>query len=69
MKAIFALVSLLLPLALALAAQITTEPNNCTNSACNAVEQSAATCDSQQSTEQAYANCLCTDVRVFAHLI
>ena len=64
MKVIFALVSLLLPPVLA---QI--DPGNCTNFACNAVEQSAATCNSQESTEQGYANCLCTDVLVFAHLI
>ena len=62
MKAIFTFVSLL---ALAVAQIIT---DGCTNFACKAVEQSVTTCDSQQSTEQAYANCLCTDVRVFVQL-
>jgi len=63
MKAIFALISLLLPLALA---QIDTE---CNNFACNAVEQSASTCESQESTDQGYANCLCNDVLALTHLI
>ena len=64
MKAIFALVSLLLPFALA-----QNDTSNCTNFACNAVEQSAATCHSQESTEQGFADCLCTDVPIFAPLV
>ncbi len=60
MKAIFALVLLLLHFAFA-----QNDTSNCTNFACNAVEQSAATCNSQESTEQGFANCFCTDVLDF----
>ena len=65
MQATFALVSFLsLPLLLAVA-QITTE-GGCTNFACHAIEASVTICDSKKTTDQAYRDCLCTDVRVFA---